>query len=114
LTRSERRLALLAVLAAVGGALLCFAPVLFAGVVTSPHDFSRSSLLTQYQATPLTPQGVCSICHIPHNALYGALWPRDLLSTYDNALRMNGGSGTSSDLPNYKRAVTVQCYDCHD
>ena len=86
---------------------------LLAGVTGSPHDFSKSSLITKYSTAPIAPAGPCSICHIPHNAQYGALWPRDLLSTYDNALGMNGGTG-GTDKPNYKRPVTVQCYDCHD
>ena len=85
-----------------------------AGVVGSPHDFSRSSLLTTYQTNPIAASGVCSVCHVPHNARYGALWPRDLLSSYDNDLRMDGETGSPSDLANYKRKITVQCYDCHD
>ncbi|MDD5762299.1 MAG: CxxxxCH/CxxCH domain-containing protein, partial [bacterium] len=102
---------LLAVFTVIAGVSLFAAGALLAGVTGSPHDFSKSNPL--YNLAPIAPAGSCSICHIPHNALYGALWPRDLLSTYDNALLMNGGTG-STDKPNYKRPVTVQCYDCHD
>jgi predicted CxxxxCH...CXXCH cytochrome family protein len=102
---------LLAVFTVIAGVSLFAAGALLAGVTGSPHDFSKSNPL--YNLAPVSPAGSCSICHIPHNALYGALWPRDLLSTYDNQLLMNGGTG-STDKPNYKRPVTVQCYDCHD
>ena len=104
---------LLAVFTVIAGVSLFRVGSPQAGVIGSPHDFSKSSLITKYTTTPVAPAGPCSICHIPHNALYGALWPRDLLSTYDNALGMNGGTG-STDKPNYKRPVTVQCFDCHD
>ncbi len=82
-----------------------------AGVIGSPHDFTPSNSL--YSLAPLGPAGACSICHVPHNARYGGLWPRNL-GNYDNALLMNGGGGTLSDLPSYLRPTTVQCYDCHD
>ena len=111
--RPWRRFAFAAALPVAVGVLLFATTSLLAGVTGSPHDFSKSSLLTKYTTAPIGPAGPCSICHIPHNALYGALWPRDLLSTYDNALGMNGGTG-STDKPNYKRPVTVQCFDCHD
>jgi predicted CxxxxCH...CXXCH cytochrome family protein len=104
--------ALLAACAVIAGVSLLAADSLLAGVAGSPHDFFSPGQPTR-DNTNITPAGVCSACHIPHNALYGALWPRDLLSTYDNLLGMNGGTG-SSDKPNYKRQVTVQCYDCHD
>jgi predicted CxxxxCH...CXXCH cytochrome family protein len=113
LRRRIPRFPLPAVFTVIAGVLLFAAGSPLAGVLGSPHDFSKTSLITTYKNTPIATAGVCSICHIPHDALYGALWPRDLLSTYDNALGMNGGTG-STDKPSYKRSVTVQCFDCHD
>jgi predicted CxxxxCH...CXXCH cytochrome family protein len=107
-----RRFALLAALAA-GVAFLCLYSGARAGVVGSPHDFSTTSLLSDYQTTPLTSSGVCSICHIPHNAADNVLWPRSL-DSYRNALGMDGDDESPTGLPDYRKIVTMQCYDCHD
>ncbi len=101
-----------AALAAVAVLLLAVSPAR-AGIVGSPHDFSTSSSLSGYVNNPIATAGVCAFCHIPPQAPADILWPRDL-SGYDNAFLMDGGTGSSSDFANYRRAVTVQCYDCHD
>ena len=56
-------------------------------------DAATAELLTGFAIEPL-----------PERDVPGVVW---------DSLGMNGGSGGASDIVNYKRAVTVQCYDCH-
>ncbi|MBI5341859.1 MAG: CxxxxCH/CxxCH domain-containing protein [Deltaproteobacteria bacterium] len=115
-----RRFAIWAVFLAVAGGWLLFSSSGQAGigVVGSPHDFSTTTPgpwtrdNSAYTSGGIAPSGVCSACHVPHSAKYAPLWPRDL-STYDNALLLDG-SGGATGKPNYRRPMTNQCFDCHD
>ncbi|MBI5576424.1 MAG: CxxxxCH/CxxCH domain-containing protein [Deltaproteobacteria bacterium] len=117
---SGRRFAVWMVLLAVAGGWMVFSSSGQAGmgVVGSPHDFSTTTPgpwtrdNAAYTSGGVAPSGVCSACHVPHFAKYAPLWPRNL-SNYDNAFLLDG-SGGSSGKPNYRRAFTNQCYDCHD
>lgn len=84
----------------------------FAGVVNSPHDFSLSTGLST-RSSAIGPGGVCSPCHIPHNALDNVLWARNLsgANNYRTLLTLDG---TPTGELNYVPGNTMQCYDCHD
>jgi predicted CxxxxCH...CXXCH cytochrome family protein len=83
-----------------------------AGVVNSPHDFSLTTGLSTKSAA-VAPGGVCSACHIPHNALDNVLWAR-VLSGSGNYATLLTLDGVPSGEPNYRPGNTLQCYDCHD
>lgn len=69
-------------------------------IVESRHDFSGRDL-----GAPS--KGVCAVCHIPHNSPEeNRLWARNLAEEREGF--------SQAEKPNYRKGITLMCYDCHD
>ncbi|MCL6582891.1 MAG: hypothetical protein K6U11_04560 [bacterium] len=78
------------------------------GIVNSPHDFSPGYRL----GCKIGQKGVCSACHVPHNAAAGITWNGKPIM-WARSLAAEESCFQQRINPAYTLGDTILCYDCH-
>lgn len=80
----------------------------FSRLVQSPHDFSPG----YRPGCKIGQKGVCSACHVPHNAASAVTWNNKPI-LWARPLSAEEGMFQQVANPSYTLGDTLLCYDCH-
>ncbi|MEW5800800.1 MAG: cytochrome c3 family protein [bacterium] len=78
------------------------------GIVNSPHDFSPG----YRQGCKIGQKGLCSACHVPHNAASAVTWNGKPI-LWARSLSSEESCFQQKINPAYTLGDTILCYDCH-